>query len=100
MEGLKQKGGIMEKQKEETKVMEALPDCLPELGTLKKYVKDCEYKDVDPDRDLLLFLVNAIQEKIDYFWSKYGFEIEREDQVFMENFADFIRMKEGIRKEG
>lgn len=75
---------------------EFLEDAFPELNTLEGLLKDWEANENEIDPGLVLLLVRAMREKLDYFGKKYRFEIEAEDLMFIEDYADLIRKKEAF----
>lgn len=90
----------MEK-KQKAEDMEALTDCLYEFDNLKHLIEtSIDAKDkgehITDNSDILLFLVNALEEKINYYQGKYNFKVPSSDRFFIQDYADFIRRSEGL----
>lgn len=74
-----------------------LSNHLFELQHAKKYLKECAVKDVDPDKGILLLLINVTIEKIQYYENKYGFEADSDDSFNIGDVVNFFRKAEELR---
>ena len=70
-----------------------------ELDTLERYLKDCIEHELVPNAEILLLLVRAITEKILYYEGKYDLKVPDVPVYYVEDYTDFIRMKEGVLTE-
>ena len=86
-----------DEKQEGGKGKELLLDHLSELQHVKKYLKECIFKDVDPDKGILLLLINITIEKIHYYQIKYGFKIDSNDCFYIGDVVDFFRKAEELR---
>ena len=81
------------------KKMGDLSEQLLELDTLERHLKDCIEHELIPNTEILLLLVRAITEKICYYEKEYDLEVPSEPVFYVEDYTDFIRMKEGVSTE-
>jgi len=86
-----------EQPKNEITVDLRLSDCLTEFLTLQDYLEECDGQGIEPNRTIVLTLVNATSKKLHFFEVKHDFKINSKYLIFAENYDEFLEL---IREEG
>jgi hypothetical protein len=76
-------------KKKVEKETECLDDCLFELDSLEQYILNSMQGGTDMDTDILLVLVRATKDKLDYFQQQYNFRVDKEDMFFVSDLGKF-----------
>ena len=73
-----------------------LAEAISESSSLKALLEEAQGQDMAVPTEILLLLANIIEEKVCYFSKKYALKVPESNMFMLENFGDFVRMKEGI----
>ena len=72
---------------------QSLNDSIHELFSIEELLRQCVDHDISPNVDILHLLARTAIAKLDYYNSKYNFEIDMEDHFFVNDGLKFAEKR-------